>query len=168
MPSRLITYMYIQVVECRGRVSSMSLLHVFDRETAVPKVWKMLFCCCFRLRYFKFKAKHENDSKRVLAVKHSYWFWVSLICFNLRNFISGDTVRDFNAHRFLLGTASPVLHKILFDWGDPDDELDRLLVLDDHFCVTLRLVKCYDYHRLELEGVPPIAAEALLEYIYKD
>ena len=81
-------------------------------------------------------------------------------------------------HRFLLGTASPIFHKILYDWQEEEEEHDetkenstskqRHLILDSEFEVTLTLVPCYDYHRLELEGVPPIAAEALLEYIYKD
>lgn len=84
------------------------------------------------------------------------------------NWWFGDTVRDFNAHQFLLATASPVLHKILYDWEESAKDEERLLVLDPDLEVSLRLVKCYDYHRLELEGVPPIAAEALLEYIYKD
>ena len=79
----------------------------------------------------------------------------------------GDTVRDFNAHRFLLATASPVFHKILYDWED-DEDSERFLVLNEDLQVSLKLVKCYDYHRLELDGVPPIAAEALLEYVYKD
>ena len=30
------------------------------------------------------------------------------------NWWYGDTVKDFNAHRFLLGTASPIFHKILY------------------------------------------------------
>ena len=80
----------------------------------------------------------------------------------------GDTVKDFNAHRFLLGTASPVLHKILYDWDPEAEDNRRHLTLDADFQVTLTLVPCLEYHRLELDGVPPIAAEALLEYIYKD
>ena len=38
------------------------------------------------------------------------------------NWWYGDTVRDFNAHRFLLGTASPVFHKILYSWEDDDND----------------------------------------------
>ncbi len=34
--------------------------------------------------------------------------------------------------------------------------------------MTLTLTPCYDYVRLEVDGVPPIAAEALLDYIYND
>ena len=90
------------------------------------------------------------------------------------NWWFGDTVKDFSAHKFLLGTASPVLHKILFDW-QPDEDTDqsesngqRRLVLEADLEVTLTLVPCYDYQRLELDGVPPIAAEAMLEFIYKD
>ena len=84
------------------------------------------------------------------------------------NWWFGDTVKDFNAHRFLLGTASPVFHKILYDWDPEDGNGQRHLTLDAGFEVTLSLAACTEYHRLELEGVPPIAAEALLEYIYKD
>lgn len=84
------------------------------------------------------------------------------------NWWFGDTVKDFNAHKFLLATASPVFHKILYDWTEAEDEKERQLRLDSDLEVTLTLVQCYDYQKLELEGVPPIAAEALLEYIYKD
>lgn len=83
------------------------------------------------------------------------------------NWWFGDTVKDFNAHKFLLATASPVLHKILYDWTEEDNE-QRQLVLDADLEVSLKIVQCYDYQRLEMEGIPPIAAEALLEYIYKD
>jgi hypothetical protein len=34
--------------------------------------------------------------------------------------------------------------------------------------VTLTLTPIYSGHRLELDGIPPIAAEALLEYVYTD
>jgi hypothetical protein len=34
--------------------------------------------------------------------------------------------------------------------------------------VTLTLTPIYSGHRLEMDGIPPIAAEAMLEYIYMD
>ena len=52
--------------------------------------------------------------------------------------------------------------------GQSNSKFDRKLILDAELEVTLTLVPCYDYERLELDGVPPIAAEALLEFIYKD
>ena len=52
--------------------------------------------------------------------------------------------------------------------GQSNSKVDRKLILDAELEVTLTLVPCYDYERLELDGVPPIAAEALLEFIYKD
>ena len=76
-----------------------------------------------------------------------------------------------------MGTASPIFHKILYDWEEEEENYsneettvskNRFLILDPELEVTLTLVPCFDYHRLELEGIPPIAAEALLEYIYKD
>ena len=70
-----------------------------------------------------------------------------------------------------MATASPVLNKILFDWDQEDNEKpsgDRCLVLDKRLEVTLTLSKSYCNHKLEFEGIPPIATEALLEYIYKD
>jgi hypothetical protein len=82
----------------------------------------------------------------------------------------GDTVKDFNAHKFLLGSASPVFHKLLYQWDEEleTDDGERHLILDPAFEINLKLIPGYAYQRLELEGVPPIAAEALLEYIYKD
>ena len=72
----------------------------------------------------------------------------------------------------------------LLDWQDYEEETEeeenynsekskeRHLILDPDLEVTLTLVPSYCWgttnYRLELEGIPPIAAEALLEYIYKD
>ena len=75
----------------------------------------------------------------------------------------------------------------LLDWQDDEEETEeeenynseknskskeRHLILDPDLEVTLTLVPSYCWgttnYRLELEGIPPIAAEALLEYIYKD
>jgi hypothetical protein len=67
----------------------------------------------------------------------------------------------------LLGTASPVLHKLLFDLDETENP-DRRLRLDPRLRVTLALTQCYDYVRVDVDGVPPIAMEALLDYIYKD
>ena len=49
-----------------------------------------------------------------------------------------------------------------------DAKENRCLVLDERLGVTLTLSSSYSGHRLEIDGIPPIAAEALLEYIYKD
>ena len=43
------------------------------------------------------------------------------------NWWYGDTVKDFNAHRFLLGTASPIFHKILY--GQTHDKFSRFMNL---------------------------------------
>ena len=76
----------------------------------------------------------------------------------------------------------------LLDWQDDEEETEeeeenynseknsklkeRHLILDPDLEVTLTLVPSDVWgtttYRLELEGIPPIAAEALLEYIYKD
>ena len=84
------------------------------------------------------------------------------------NWWFGDTVKDFNGHKFLLGSASPVFHKILYGWEAADDDEKRQLVLDESVQVVLTLTNGYSCQRLEIDGVPPIAVEALLEYIYKD
>ena len=83
-----------------------------------------------------------------------------------------NLVLSISNFRFLLGTASPVLHKILYSWDEEEsndsNKGQRHLILSPNLEVSLTLVPCYDYYRLELEGIPPIAMEALLEYIYKD
>ena len=45
---------------------------------------------------------------------------------------------------------------------------DRRLLLDPKFKVKLNLTQCYSYVRVDMDGVPPIACEAMLDYIYKD
>jgi len=105
----------------------------------------------------------EMSDLNIVAVDENWWF--------------GDTVKDFTAHKFLLATASPVLNRFLFEWEDDFSNLEskdcdakenRCLVLDERLGVTLTLSASYSGHRLEIDGIPPIAAEALLEYIYKD
>ena len=73
-------------------------------------------------------------------------------------------------HRFLLASASPVFHRLLYEFEDIEssNEGERKLVLDPSLQVTLTLAPSYSGHRLELDGIPPIAAEALLQYIYSD
>ena len=71
-------------------------------------------------------------------------------------------------HKFLLGTASPVLSKLLYEWDGDEDKSERRLTLDPRLAVTITLSKSYFSDKIEWEGIPPIAAEALLEYIYKD
>ena len=58
------------------------------------------------------------------------------------NWWFGDTVKDFNAHKFLLATASPVFHKLLYDYEDEEgsSKTEKALVLDQNFQVTLKLV----------------------------
>ena len=47
------------------------------------------------------------------------------------NWWFGDTVKDFNAHRFLLGTASPIFHKILY--GQAHDMFSQFMNLPFFF-----------------------------------
>ena len=47
------------------------------------------------------------------------------------NWWYGDTVKDFNAHRFLLGTASPIFHKILY--GQTHDMFSQFMNLQFFF-----------------------------------
>lgn len=72
----------------------------------------------------------------------------------------------------MLGTASPVFSRILYELdeeeGPQDGECSRKLVLDERLQVTLTLSRTYYSEQFEWEGIAPVAAEALLEYIYKD
>ena len=72
------------------------------------------------------------------------------------------------AHKFVLGSSSPVLYKLLFELDETVDNPDRRLILDPSLGVTLSLAQGYDYVRVEMDGIPPIAAEALLDYMYND
>ena len=63
------------------------------------------------------------------------------------NWWYGETVKDFHAHKFLLATASPVFHKLFYDWDNPE-ETERHLVLDALLEVKISLVPCFDYQRL--------------------
>ena len=79
----------------------------------------------------------------------------------------------------MLATASPVLNKIINEWEDDGEEekagqedsqasRERRMCLDPLLEVTVTLSKSYFTDKIEWEGIPPIAAEAVLEYIYKD
>ena len=112
----------------------------------------------FRGISFFLKSLHSSQSQfqnKHLDIKHPVNWKFLLILF-----------------RFLLGTASPVLYKILYSWDEEESNESnngkRQLILCSNLEVSLTLVPCFEYHRLELEGIPPIAVEALLEYIYKD
>ncbi len=106
-----------------------------------------------RERVSHLQGRRDMSDLGVLACDENWWF--------------GDTVRDFTAHRLVLGSASPVLHKVLYEL-DEESNPDRRLVLDPRLGVTLALVQCYDYVRLDIDGIPPIAVEALLDYVYRD
>ena len=80
----------------------------------------------------------------------------------LRNILLG-----IQAHKFPLAMSSPVLHKVLYEL-DEESNPDKRLKLDESLNVTLGLVQCFDYVRLDVDGIPPIAMEALLQYVYKD
>ena len=78
-----------------------------------------------------------------------------------------------------MGTASPVLNKILYEWDEEEvgtanapnsttTTNERRLVLDPRLEVTITLAKSYFNDKMEWEGIPPVAAEAVLEYIYMD
>ena len=49
-----------------------------------------------------------------------------------------------------------------------NDQCERRMCLDPLLDVTVTLSKSYFTDKIEWEGIPPIAAEAVLEYIYKD
>ena len=52
--------------------------------------------------------------------------------------------------------------------GGGQSGAERRMSLDPRLEVTVTLSKSYFSDKIEWEGIPPIAAEALLEYIYKD
>ena len=66
-----------------------------------------------------------------------------------------------------MASASPVLHYVLFEMDETTNP-DKRLILDEKLNVTLQLVQCYDYVRLDMDGIPPIACESLLDYMYND
>ncbi len=66
----------------------------------------MLFPVFLRLagvrdRLSHLKGRREMSDLGLLASDENWWF--------------GETVKDFTAHRLVLGAASPVLHKILYE-----------------------------------------------------
>ena len=60
-----------------------------------------------------------------------------------------------------------MLHKVLYEL-DEESNPDRRLLLDERLKVSLQLRKGYSADTLEMDGIPPIACEALLDYIYND
>ena len=61
------------------------------------------------------------------------------------------------------------MQTLIFNFNlDSSAKDNRCLVLDERLGVTLTLSATYSGQQLEIDGIPPIAAEALLEYIYKD
>ena len=70
-------------------------------------------------------------------------------------------------HKLLLGSSSPVLHKVLYEL-DEESNPDRRLLLDPELNVTLAIFNGWSSIRLEVDGIPPIAMDALLDYMYND
>eukprot|EP00096_Caligus_rogercresseyi_P013114 TRINITY_DN5778_c0_g1_i2.p1 TRINITY_DN5778_c0_g1~~TRINITY_DN5778_c0_g1_i2.p1 ORF type:complete len:433 (-),score=79.48 TRINITY_DN5778_c0_g1_i2:337-1548(-) len=99
-------------------------------------------------------GSREMSDVGILSVDENWWF--------------GCTVKDFYGHKFLLGSASPVLHHILYEMDFSESSKEIVLNLNPKLNVTLTRSKTYDSEKLEINGIPPIATEALLEYIYKD
>jgi len=72
----------------------------------------------------------------------------------------GQTVKDFIGHKLVLCTASPVFHQLFFP-KENGPEIPKCLQLT-------KAPVGGGVSKLEIEGVPPIAVENLLEYCYKD
>lgn len=72
----------------------------------------------------------------------------------------GQTVKDFIGHKLVLCTASPVFHQLFFP-KENGPEIPKCLQLT-------KAPGGGGTSKLEIEGVPPIAVENLLEYCYKD
>ena len=60
-----------------------------------------------------------------------------------------------------------MFYQLLYELDETTNP-DRRLLLDPKFKVKLNLTQCYSYVRVDMDGVPPIACEAMLDYIYKD
>lgn len=71
----------------------------------------------------------------------------------------GPPSQDFIAHKLVLCTASPVFHQLFFP-GEGGPQVPPCLVLSKPVNSSPA--------RLEIQGVPPVAVEALLSYCYKD
>jgi len=72
----------------------------------------------------------------------------------------GQTVKDFIGHKLVLCTASPVFHQLFYP-KETGPEIPKCLQLT-------KAPMGGGTSKLEIEGVPPIAVENLLEYCYKD
>jgi len=70
----------------------------------------------------------------------------------------GQTVKDFTAHKLVLCAASPVFHQLFYP-ADGGPDIPTCLSLSQGNGSTMKM---------EIDGIPPIAVEALLEYCYKD
>lgn len=103
---------------------------------------------CVRDRMDQLYNNLDMADLHILAVDEEWWW--------------GQTVKDFTAHRLVLGAASPVFHQLFYPVEDGPAIPACLSLSQSNSSSTGGLVK------LEVEGIPPIAVEALLEYCYKD
>jgi len=72
----------------------------------------------------------------------------------------GETKKEYKGHKLVLCTSSPVFHQLFFP-------VDSGPHIPD--CLTLQRAQTNDgSQRLDIQGIPPVAIEALLEYCYKD
>jgi len=71
----------------------------------------------------------------------------------------GPTSKEFMGHKLVLCTASPVFHQLFFP-SDTGPEIPA--------CLSINRSGGNGLPRLDIDGVPPIAVETLLEYCYKD
>merc|ERR1712106_1095627 len=72
----------------------------------------------------------------------------------------GQTTKDFIGHKLVLCTASPIFHQLFFP-KENGPEIPKCLQ-------QIKAAGGSGTIKLEIEGVPPIAVENMLEYCYKD
>ncbi|XP_023321575.1 uncharacterized protein LOC111696254 [Eurytemora carolleeae] len=88
-------------------------------------------------------------SDLIILAADEQWWW-------------GQTVKEFTAHRLVLCAASPVFHQLFYPVEGGPDIPPCLSLSQNNSNNSNNSVK------VEIEGIPPIAVEAMLEYCYKD
>lgn len=107
---------------------------------------------CIRDRIANLFDCRQMSDVCVLANDENWWFGetvkdfsVSIVSTNATYIDIMNTVLD-QAHKVILGSASPVLYHLLYEL-DPETNPDKRLFLDKRINVTLTLVPCYEYVR---------------------
>lgn len=98
---------------------------------------------CIRDRMDHLYNNSDMSDLHIVAADEAWWW--------------GQTVKDFIGHKFILSAASPIFHQLFYPQEDGPNVPS-----------CLKLCQGQEQQKLEVDGIPPIAMEALLEYLYKD